>query len=399
MNLPSTQFDAIVIGGRCAGAATAMLLGRRGLRVLLVDRDAPGDDALSTHALMRAGVLQLHRWGLLPAVIAAGTPVIRGATFHYGADEMPVPIKPRGGVAGLYAPRRIVLDPILVAAARTAGAVVRHRVRVIELVRTGARVVGVVLADASGATATVMAPMVVGADGIGSLVARRVGAGVERTARHASGVIYAHWEGVTDDHYHWYNAEGASSGLIPTGGAACIFVATPADRYRTELHRDLAAGYRRVLAETAPGLAARLPATGPGKLHAFAGVRGYVRTATGPGWALVGDAGYFKDPITAHGMTDALRDAELLADAIADGSAQALARYQEERDQLSRDVFEVTDEIAAYAWSLDELRGLHLRLNAAMVAEVTHLSALPALAASVPRASRAAELDGGRQSW
>src|SRR5512144_1611282 len=112
--MKTTRPDAIAIGARCAGASTAMLLARAGLRVLLVDRAPPGTDTLSTHALMRGGVLQLHRWGVLPA-IARVTPVIRSATFHYADDAIAVPIKPRDGVEGLYAPRRTLLDRVLVA--------------------------------------------------------------------------------------------------------------------------------------------------------------------------------------------------------------------------------------------------------------------------------------------
>src|SRR5580765_7038404 len=108
--VPSSRYDVVVIGARCAGAATAMLLARAGHRVLVVDRGRYGTDTLSTHALMRGAVVQLHRWGVLPAVIAAGTPPVRQATFFYGEEAVPVPIAPRDGIDALYAPRRQVLD-------------------------------------------------------------------------------------------------------------------------------------------------------------------------------------------------------------------------------------------------------------------------------------------------
>src|SRR5438445_616320 len=118
-----THYDVVVVGARCAGAATAMLLARNGLDVALVDRaPAAGTDTLSTHALMRAGVIQLQRWGLLDQVVAAGTPAIRRTVFHYGDAATTVALKPFGGVDALYAPRRTVLDPLLVDAARDAGA-------------------------------------------------------------------------------------------------------------------------------------------------------------------------------------------------------------------------------------------------------------------------------------
>ena len=114
---PGERYDAVIVGARCAGAATAMLLARAGLRVLVVDREAYGRDTLSTHALMRGAVHQLHRWGLLDAVKASGAPAVRSSTFYYGDEAVRVPIKPRAGVDALYAPRRTVLDALLVDAA------------------------------------------------------------------------------------------------------------------------------------------------------------------------------------------------------------------------------------------------------------------------------------------
>ena len=91
-------WDAIIVGGRVAGASTALLLARAGLQVLVIERARRGSDTVSTHALMRGGVLQLHRWGLLDRVAATGSPPIRRVTFHYGHDSMPVTLKPYAGV-------------------------------------------------------------------------------------------------------------------------------------------------------------------------------------------------------------------------------------------------------------------------------------------------------------
>src|SRR5689334_22569483 len=111
----SEQFDVLVVGGRVAGASTALLLARAGVRVAVIDRAAYGSDALSTHGFMRAGILQLSRWGLLDAIIAAGTPPIRRTAFHYADGEsVDVSIRPGAGVDALYAPRRYLLDRILV---------------------------------------------------------------------------------------------------------------------------------------------------------------------------------------------------------------------------------------------------------------------------------------------
>src|SRR6476620_11852487 len=116
-------YDVVVVGGRVAGASTALLLARAGVRVVLLDRDRHGSDTMSTLGMMRGGVLQLARWGLLPDVTAAGTPPIRQVVFHYADGErVNVAIKPSAGVEALYAPRRYLLDRLLVDAAAAAGA-------------------------------------------------------------------------------------------------------------------------------------------------------------------------------------------------------------------------------------------------------------------------------------
>ena len=108
------RYDAVISGARCAGAATALLLARSGAKVLMIDRQSYGSDTLSTHALMRGAVLQLTRWGLIPDIASADTPTIRSTTFHYGSEAIRVAIKPEHGVDCLFAPRRTLLDRLLV---------------------------------------------------------------------------------------------------------------------------------------------------------------------------------------------------------------------------------------------------------------------------------------------
>jgi len=181
------SYDAVIVGARAAGAATALLLARHGLSVLAIDKGRYGSDALSTHALLRVGVAQLERWGVLAALRAAGTPTVRQTTFHYGANAVTVPIKVKDGIDGLYAPRRTVLDAALVDAAQAAGADVRHETRLVELWRAeSGRVTGVVLADRHGALHRVRAGIVVGADGVRSAVAEGVGAEAYRHGEHAT---------------------------------------------------------------------------------------------------------------------------------------------------------------------------------------------------------------------
>lgn len=367
------EHDVVVVGARCAGAATAMLLARAGLRVLVLDRGRYGGDTLSTHALMRAGVLQLSRWNLLERLVAAGTPPTRNTVFHYGDEAVEIEIKPRDGVDALYAPRRTVLDALLVDAAREAGAEVRHGTKVHDLIIDAAgRVRGVVAQGPGGSAEPISAGIVIGADGMRSGVARRVGAQVEHAARHSTGVVYGYRSGLGMTGNHWYYRPGVSAGAIPTNdGNACVFASVPSSRFATDMRGDLDAGYQRVLSDCDPQLAAAVRDSAQvGKLFAFPGAPGHLRRSYGPGWALVGDAGYFKDPITAHGMTDALRDAELLTRAVLQGTTAALRGYQAERDELALGFLRLTDDVAAFDWSLESLQQTHLKLSRSMNAEV-----------------------------
>jgi 2-polyprenyl-6-methoxyphenol hydroxylase-like FAD-dependent oxidoreductase len=375
----SPSYDAVIVGARCAGAATAMLLARRGLRVLAIDRGRRGSDTLSTHALMRAGILQLRRWGLLDGLTATGVPPVHRAVFHYADAAVEVPVKPRDGVDALYAPRRTVLDPVLVDGAIAAGADVVHGVRLVNLTREqDGRVSGARIEEPGGGAASIETGIVIGADGLRSDVARLAGATAYHVARHASAVVYGYWLGLDVQGYHFYYRDGVSAGAFPTNGdLTCVFAAVPAARFEREIRFDVAAGYQRVIAETDPLLAAQLARGNlSGRLKGAAGDPGFLRQSWGPGWALVGDAAHFKDPITAHGMTDALRDAELLARAVCAGSDEALAGYQAARDDLSRRFHDATEAIASFEWTLDEVQRLHRVLSEEMAREVTFLAAL-----------------------
>jgi 2-polyprenyl-6-methoxyphenol hydroxylase-like FAD-dependent oxidoreductase len=375
------RYDVVGVGARCAGAATAMLLARQGLSVLLVERDRHGADTLSTLALMRAGVLELYRWGLVDRVRAAGTPPITSTSFIYGDETITVPIKSRNGVDALFAPRRTLIDALLADAALDSGADVVYGARLVDLERASdGRVIGAVIEERGGAVRRVGAGIVIGADGLSSTVVRLVGAATYREGRHACGVVYTFWPGLENARTRWYYRPGVGVGAIPTnGGDACVFVATPQARFHAEIRTDMEAGFRRVLAECAPELAAEVAEKTPSeRLRGFPGQPGFMRQSHGPGWALVGDAGYFKDPLTAHGISDALRDAELLARAVGRGSDRALAEYQSTRDELSRDLFEITDEIAGFEWDFDRLKVLHQDLSKTMNREVEALLGLDA---------------------
>ncbi|HEX6916933.1 MAG TPA: NAD(P)/FAD-dependent oxidoreductase [Phycicoccus sp.] len=390
--MTTRRWDVVVVGARVAGAATGMLLARSGLRVLVLDRMRPGADTLSTHALMRAGTLQLRRWGLLEALVDAGTPAVTRTVFHYADGEsVPVSIKPAAGVDALYAPRRTLLDRLLAEEAARCGATVEHGVTVTALLRGDhGRVTGVRVRDADGRVREEHAEIVIGADGRSSLVAAQVGAATLVQGRSASSIVYGYFDGLPSEGYEWVWAPRRAAGVIPTsGGLSCAFVAAPPQEMagvRAVLGPD--AAFRALVGEAAPALLERLDAATPvGRLRHDRGVPGHLRAASGPGWALVGDAGYWKDPLSTHGMTDALRDADLLARAVVDAvpagswstptGRAALGRYQATRDRLSVRMVDVAERMAAFTWDLAGIRGLLRELASAMSDEVEALSELP----------------------
>jgi 2-polyprenyl-6-methoxyphenol hydroxylase-like FAD-dependent oxidoreductase len=277
---------------------------------------------------MRGGVLQLHRWGVLDAIRSAGTPAIKKTTFHYGGEAIEVSIKEQDGVDALYAPRRTVLDAVLADAAVAAGAEVVHGHSVVDLLWAAEdRVRGAKIAGADRREIDVAADLVIGADGLRSRIARMLQAELAYTVSHATASIYGYQRDFGLEGFHWFYNLGAAVGAIPTNdGDTCVFASLPPTRFENNRKQGLEALYHDVLSDVSPMLAARVAESeGPGKLRAFPGAPGFLRHAAGPGWALVGDAAYFKDPLTAHGITDALRDAELLARAVVEGGDDALA--------------------------------------------------------------------------
>jgi 2-polyprenyl-6-methoxyphenol hydroxylase-like FAD-dependent oxidoreductase len=378
----SGAWDVVVVGGRAAGASTAMLLARAGLRVLCVERTRLGSDTLSTHALMRGGTLQLAKWGLLDRVIGAGTPAIRHTLFHYGADSVPVPVRPAAGVDALYAPRRTLIDRLLAEAATAAGAHLRSGCPAVGLERdrTG-RVTGVRVRGRDGSVRAERAGLVIGADGRYSLVARDVGAACLFDGQSASAFVYGYFRALPAAGYEWFYGPRVSAGVIPTNdGFSCVFVGAPPARLARLVQAGGPGDAVRVIAgEWALG--ERLDAAKRvGGLRYMRAMPGYLRRSSGPGWALAGDAGCWKDPMSTHGMTDAFRDAELLARAVLaapePGPAQreSLAEYESVRDALALPLLDVTERLASYDWEITEVRQLLMRLASVMAEELELLS-------------------------
>lgn len=377
------KYDAIIVGARAAGAATAMLLARKGLSVLAVDRARYGSDTLSTHALMRTAVVQLSRWGLLDRVKESGAPPVTCVTFHYPGEIVPVELASSGGIDALFAPRRTVLDRILADAAREAGAEVKFGVVVDDLRRDSSqRVTGISARDEQGEQLELEADIVVGADGIRSIVAQSAGAKLRRRAKNSGAVVYGYFAGVDAEGYEWAYAPGVSAGLIPTNdGEVCVFVGGAEDDFRHRVFPDLDNRFPQLLAQASPGIAETV-ARGEkvSRFRGFAGVSGFIRDSVGRGWALVGDAGYFRDPITTHGISDAFRDAELLARAIA--GEMPLGAFQEMRDSVIEPVFDVTDRIAGYDWTMEEVRGYLREMSRAVKPELKLIAGFDEAAAA-----------------
>jgi flavin-dependent dehydrogenase len=223
------RHDVVVVGARVAGSATAMLLARLGHDVVVVGQASLPSDTVSTHSIARSGVVQLHRWGLLDQVLD-GAPAIRQVTFNAGGESVSRTIKHKAGVDLVVAPRRYVLDTILATAAERTGADLRAGVTVTGVLRNGrGRVVGVRGHDRAGAPVELGARWVIGADGLGSRVARSAGAAITQ-ARPAGGATqYAYYKGIPWRGIEFFAAPRSFAGVFPThDGQACIWVCTPA---------------------------------------------------------------------------------------------------------------------------------------------------------------------------
>ena len=376
--------DVVVVGARCAGAALAMLLARQGHRVVVVDRATFPSDTLSTHAIARGGVVQLARWGLLDAVLDSGAPAIRRVRFHAGGDVVDRQIKGRSGVDLLVAPRRHVLDQLLVDAAIEAGAEVRTGVSVTGVTRHLGRVTGIVGHDAQRETVRISARFVVGADGLRSRVAREVPAQVAVRRPPGGAAHYAYVARPDWDGFEFHIADRVMAGVFPThGGEANVWVCGPGDHVE-RLRGDRPAGFLTLLASANPELAERVAAavhTGP--IRGAAGLPNHIRRAWGPGWALVGDAAMHRDPVTGHGITDAFRDAELMARTLdrvlrgEEAEAAAGRAYEARRRELVHEQFDATVRMSQYP-PVDEFVAQQRRSTEAIEAEAQVLSELPA---------------------
>ncbi len=348
----SSAYDAIVVGARCAGSPTAMLLARKGYRVLLVDRATFPSDTVSTHMVHPPGVAALARWGLLDPVVATGCPPIDTYEFDFG--PFTISGRPATSEAPIgYAPRRTVLDTLLVEAAAGAGAEVREQFTVESLVLEQGRVVGIRGHGRGGSGVTERASVVVGADGRYSFVADAVGAEEYDQKPKLLAAYYSYWSGLPLEGRfgNWIRPQRGFAAWPTNDDLTLVIAGWPYREF--EAHRnDVEASFLATV-DLAPDFAERLRAATREERYVGAAVRGYFRKPYGSGWALVGDAGYNKDFVTAQGIADAFRDAELCAAALDEALSgarsfdEALGEYQATRDAHVRPIYELTAEFAS----------------------------------------------------
>jgi 2-polyprenyl-6-methoxyphenol hydroxylase-like FAD-dependent oxidoreductase len=357
------QFDAIVVGARCAGSPTGMLLARRGYRVLVVDRATFPSDTISTHLVHPPGVAALRRWGLLDQLVASGCPPIDTYSFDFGPFTI-------SGAPGhedeplSYGPRRTVLDHLLVNAASEAGVEVREGFSVDEVIFEDGRVTGIRGHGEGGRIVTEHARIIVGADGRNSLVARATKPDQYQEKPQLMSGYYSYWSGLPmNGRFETYIRPDRSFAAWPTHDDLTLVIGGwPYTEFEAN-KRDIEGNYLKMM-ELAPSFADRLrSATREARIVGTA-VPNFFREPYGPGWALVGDAGYNKDFITAQGIHDAFRDAELCAEALDETFSEArtfetaMAHYQSTRDQQVLPMYEFTTQLATLEPPPPELQQL-----------------------------------------
>ncbi len=334
--------DAIVVGARCAGAATAMLLGRAGLRVLLVDRATFPSDIPHGHLIHRGGPRRLARWGVLDQVLATGAPPLHAYTTDYGDYRLVANDMVAEGVCFACAPRRSALDAVLVQAAVDAGAELRAGFVVEQYAQQDERITGVRGRTITGVgPVTELATITIGADGRNSRLARQVHAPVYEATVPLSFWYWSYWSGVPNDGLEIFGLGDGAIFAFPTNdGRFGVMVSWPVAefaRVRADVERAFGAVVDRVPVFGETLRAGRREE----RFYGATDLPNFLRRPWGPGWALVGDAGCHKDPFMALGICDAFRDAELLAGAIVDGLAErrpaeaALADYHRQRDEAT----------------------------------------------------------------
>jgi 2-polyprenyl-6-methoxyphenol hydroxylase-like FAD-dependent oxidoreductase len=345
-----------------------MLLARKGYRVLLVDRSEFPSDTVSTHVVQAPAVAALHRWGLLDRVIASGAPEMASYSFDFGPLTITGTPNPVGGFSSAYAPRRTVLDHILVSAAADAGAEVRERFSVDDFLVEDGAVVGIRGREHGGASVIERARVVIGADGRNSELARFVGATTYAERPKAQRSYYTYYRDLPVDGFEIFIRPYRAWAVAPTNdGLTMLVLGWPhaeADAFRADPEGNLLSTLDLV-----PEFAERVRAATRVERLTGSSLPGYFRNPYGPGWVLVGDAAYNKDPITAQGIIDAFGDAESISQALDDvwsgarSFDDAMGKHQAWRDAHAMPIYEFTSELATLEPPPQQLQELLGRIH------------------------------------
>jgi 2-polyprenyl-6-methoxyphenol hydroxylase-like FAD-dependent oxidoreductase len=351
------RWDVIIIGARCSGSSVARLLATQGANVLLVDKVNPTSDVVSTHCITLPGIQMLTRWNLLEPLLKTNVPLVKSFQVYVNSTEVHNVFGPGQG-AWTIAPRRSRLDRLLLTAAIQGGAKILINYTLEDLIVEDGRVVGVTLKNAAGRFVQERARVVVGADGRTSKTGRLAGAKLIWLRESPIGGCYGYFTGLPSDLAKWYFSQSSSAGVFPTNdNLACVWAMTDVTSPRLRKEGSEALFYR-ALRDADHTFAEQVEASKHRfrRVQSFGAHPGILRKRFGPGWVLVGDAGYYRHPITAHGITDAFRDAALLAEglrAYLQGSLSwdhALARYEQRQLSVITPIFEATQALAAGQW-------------------------------------------------
>ncbi len=366
--------DAVIVGGRCAGSAAAIALARSGRRAVVFDRAAFPSDTLSTHLFFPSHFAELARLGALDRVAEIDWPRHEQGGVHAAGTLVQGHYNPFDGIAYGACIRRPGLDLALVETAREAGAEVRERVAVIAVIRGPAgRVTGVRWRARDGERGETRAALVVGADGRRSSVAEMVVAPVHHRRPNGRMMAFAYYEDPREGERavaNQWRAERELGTIFPCDGGQLVALVMPPAERAAEFRADPLAAFEATVAAI-PLMAARVEGcTRVTKVRTSYEHAAFFRRSSGPGWALAGDAGHFKDPVIAQGIRDALRFGRLLGEAAAPHLGEgddpgrldaALAAWEENRDTECLDSYQWANsfgrpdavspvEAAAYRW-------------------------------------------------
>ncbi len=347
------MYDVVIVGGRCAGSSLALLLAQANLKVLIVDRsNLPSDKINSTHLIWHAGAACLQRWGLLDRLLATGCPLQRRFLLDLGMFQLRSNVELRDCIVdGAVAPRRDVLDGLLLEEALAVGAELRDEAHVSDLLTENGRVTGVRIRTETGGSEDIPARVTIGADGINSTIAKLASATEASAQDKQQQTYFAYFSGVAFEEVEFYSRPGRMGFIWKTNhdqvvaGLCCRLADVDA------LRADTVSAFWAEMEAISPDLAARLKAGRQESEIRTGGTRSFIRQASGSGWALTGDAGMNMDPISAQGISNSFLQAEMLSDAIIRGFAEgnpdeALAAFGEKRNETLGPIYAFTSEMA-----------------------------------------------------